>query len=184
MIEIRFHGLGGQGVVSTSHLLSKAAMKRGKWSHSFPFFTTAMRGGLVTAFTRIDDAQIDKRCFVYNPDLLVVFRQEMLTSEEVIGGINPEGFIVINAEESRTKFPPGFHGELFTLNASKIAKEEIGRPILSTAIVGAVVKVLDLIPLDALHEAISEDFEGDLRSANIRAADRAFQEVMKVVEEK
>ena len=77
MLESRFHGLGGQGVVLTTHLLGKAATKGGMWAHSFPFFTTAMRGGMVTAYSRIETGPIDERCFIYTPDILILFHENL-----------------------------------------------------------------------------------------------------------
>lgn len=175
MLQTRIHGLGGQGVVLSAHLLGKAALHSGLWAHSFPFFTTAMRGGNVTAFARIDEAPIDQRCFVYTPDALIVFHEGLLSIDEVIDGVNLQGSIVVNTEQPWLDAPAGFEGEMVFLNARRIAERTIGRPILSTVMAGAAAGVLNVIPLDALIAAIEESFADRLVRMNVEAAEEGFR---------
>lgn len=170
MLESRFHGLGGQGVVLTTHLLGKAAVIGDLWAHSFPFFTTAMRGGMVTAFSRINSGPIDQRCFIYNPNLLILFHENLLHIDEVVGGIDPHGLILVNTEKQSLDRPDGFKGDIFIVNAREIAERTLGRPILSTVMAGAFVTIQDFISLDNLSEAIEDSFAPDIASGNIQAA--------------
>ncbi len=172
MLESRFHGLGGQGVVLTTHLLGKAATKGGMWAHSFPFFTTAMRGGMVTAYSRIETGPIDERCFIYTPDILILFHENLLQVDDVVKGIKLNGIIIVSTEKHRLDTPPSFEGDIFLVNAREIAESTLGRPILSTVMAGAFVTVQDLISPDMLYEAIGESFAPKLAAGNLQAAEQ------------
>jgi pyruvate ferredoxin oxidoreductase gamma subunit len=170
MLESRFHGLGGQGVVLTTHLLGKAAVAGNLWAHSFPFFTTAMRGGMVTAFSRIDTGPVDQRCFIYNPNILILYHENLLLIEDVVNGIDPGGLILVNTERDTIDPPVGFEGDIFLVNAREIAEATLGRPILSTVMAGAFVTIQEFISLDMLSGAINESFAEDIASKNTKAA--------------
>lgn len=180
MLESRFHGLGGQGVVLAAHLLGRAALRDGRWAHSFPFFTTAMRGGMVNAFTRIDEAPIDQRCFVYTPDALILFHEKLLQVDEVVEGVRPRGMILVNTREHRLDPPPGFEGEMFLLDARGIAERALGRPVLSTVMAGAAARALGAVPLEALRAAIVESFAAHLTNANLSAAEQGYHGATKL----
>jgi pyruvate ferredoxin oxidoreductase gamma subunit len=170
MLESRFHGLGGQGVVLTTHLIGKAAVIGDLWAHSFPFFTTAMRGGMVTAFSRINTGPIDQRCFIYSPNILVLFHENLLLIDDVVSGIDPQGLILVNSEKQSLDPPAGFEGEISLVNAREIAESTLGRPILSTVMAGAFASMQDFISLDMLSGAIEDSFAPDIASRNLLAA--------------
>jgi len=177
MQQLRFHGLGGQGVVLTAHLVGRAAFKSGKWAQSFPFFTTAMRGGMVKAFARIDTAPIHLRCFVYEPDLLVLFSKGLLQDDEVWQGLAREGSVLINSQDNQPPFPQPYSGNIGVLDAEGIARRTLGRPIISTVMAGATVGMLDGVPFECLQEAISESLSGHLVKNNLEAAQEGYQAV-------
>ncbi len=181
MLESRFHGLGGQGVVLTTHLLGSAALKAGKWAHSFPFFTTAMRGGMVTAYARIAKFAIDERCFIYTPDVLILFHENLLQVDDVVNGIKPDGNIIVNTDKNILERPAGFEGNIFLVDARKIAEITLGRPVFSTVMAGAFINVQDMVTIDLLCDAIDENFTGKLASVNREAAEQGHVNTSKMI---
>lgn len=180
MIEVRLHGLGGHGVVSCAHLVGRAALKSGNWAHSFPFFTTAMRGGMVTAFVRIDDSAINQHCFISQPNLVILFDLRLMANTDVIEGISAQTRLLANS--TQPSFADGkASGELYCVAAERIARDTIKRPILSTVMAGAAIRLLDEIPLVFLEEAIKESLSERLHEKNIKAAQLGFESV-KLVE--
>lgn len=175
MIEIRFHGFGGQGVVLAAHLVGKAALKSGLCAHSFPFFSTAMRGGTVTAFARIDDGPIDRHCFVEQPDLLVLFHEMLLQLDEPLTGMKPRGTIVVNTRNTSLELPEHFTGDLFMVDGDRVAQENLGRRVLSTVMAAAVLRALEGISLDSLTASVGEAFSAKIAKANTAACERAFE---------
>lgn len=180
MLESRFHGLGGQGVVLSTHLIGKAAIRAGMWAHSFPFFTTAMRGGLVTAYCRIEQMAIDERCFIYTPDVLILFHESLLQVEEIVNGIKTDGTILVNTDKSSLVAPDGFDGNIFIIDARKIAETTIGRPVLSTVMAGAFINVQEMISVDQLCASIEESFTAKLASDNQKAARQGHAGISKI----
>ncbi len=177
MLEARIHGLGGQGVVQTAHLVGHAAVIGGRRALSFPFFSTAIRGGLVTAFVRISDAPVDNRSYVYEPDFLAAFDIELLRREDVVSGLRPHAMLLVNGHGAQPDVPPGFQGEVFSLDAGAIAKATLGRAILSTVMAGAVARVTADVKLDDLLQTIEETFAARLVEANLEAARAGFTQV-------
>jgi pyruvate ferredoxin oxidoreductase gamma subunit len=175
MKEIRFHGLGGQGVVLSSHLIGRAAFYYGMKAQSFPFFTTAMRGGTVTAYTRIDQIPINNRSFIYTPNILVLFAEDLLYQPNIVQGIDPDGVIIVNSHGNHAlSQPKGFNGSLFQLNAYIIAQKTIKRPILSTIMAGALLGSLTEIPFQFLSEAIEHEFSSRISKINQEGARMGF----------
>ena len=97
MIEIRFHGRGGQGAVTAAEILAKAAFEDGKYCQAFPFFGAERKGAPVMAFTRISDKPIKKRYQVYNPDYVIVLDETLLEAVDVLSGLKEEGKVIINS---------------------------------------------------------------------------------------
>jgi 2-oxoacid:acceptor oxidoreductase gamma subunit (pyruvate/2-ketoisovalerate family) len=160
MIEIRFHGRGGQGAVVASKVLAAAVFKEGKYVQSFPAFGVERRGAPVMAFTRINEAPVRVRCQIYEPDHVVVLDPTLLEAVDVTSGLKEGGWIVINAEEEPKELdlPPRF--KVATVDANAIAiKHKLGpktAPIVNTAILGAFVRVTGIVGLDALCDAVRE----------------------------
>lgn len=172
--EIRFHGLGGQGVVTTAHLLGLAATKSGLWAHSFPFFSTAQRGGTVRAFTRIADTPIHIKSFIYKPDVLVVFASDLLAVPETLDGWQTGKAILINTF-SPESLPDLVGLECQWLDAEEIARSVLGRSTISTVMAGAVLSLSNIVPFEYLEQAIEETFARKIAKMNIRAARIGFE---------
>lgn len=180
MIEIRFHGRGGQGAVVASKVLAVAAFKEGKYVQSFPAFGVERRGAPVMAFTRIDDQFIRIRCQIYEPNHIVVLDPTLLKTVDVTAGLKENGWIVINSREPASAFdlPKGFR--VATVDANAIAiKHKLGpknAPIVNTAILGAFAKITGIVSLEALTEAVREAVPSN-PEGNVTATCEAYDSV-------
>jgi 2-oxoisovalerate ferredoxin oxidoreductase gamma subunit len=177
MIEIRFHGRGGQGAVTAANILASAAFKEGKYVQAFPFFGVERRGAPVTAFTRIDDKPIRIKTQIYEPDIVVVLDPSLLDTVDVTAGLKEGGIVIINTEKSKEEVLEKLKrkpAKLALVDATGIALEVLGLPITNTAILGAVAKATGLVKLESVQEAIKETFSGTLGEKNAKAAEEAF----------
>jgi 2-oxoacid:acceptor oxidoreductase gamma subunit (pyruvate/2-ketoisovalerate family) len=178
MIEIRFHGRGGQGTVVASKILADALAKEGNYVQAYPEFGVERRGAPVFAFIRIDNKPIYDKSRIYTPDHVVVVDPTLVEAIDVTEGLKDGGYIIINSDKKpqEFKFPKKF--KVFTVNATEIAvKHKLGTlaaPIVNTAIVGAVVKILKLTKLESLIDAIREGVPLKPED-NIKAAIEAFE---------
>ncbi len=179
MVEIRFHGRGGQGAVKGSDVLAQAAFYEGKEVQSFPFFGVERRGAPVTAFTRISDTEIRIHCYIYTPDILVVLDPTLLNAVPLTQGLKPKGRIIINT----TRPPEDFqfsdieNPHIFTVDCTSIAVEHgLGSkesPIINTTILGAVAKATGLVTIESIRKAIHDKIPTK-REQNEQAAQKAF----------
>jgi 2-oxoacid:acceptor oxidoreductase gamma subunit (pyruvate/2-ketoisovalerate family)/2-oxoacid:acceptor oxidoreductase delta subunit (pyruvate/2-ketoisovalerate family) len=175
VIEIRFHGRGGQGAVIASELLAQAAFLDGKMPQSFPFFGVERRGAPVTAFTRIDDHPIGVRTSIVAPDVVVVLDPGLLLSTPVTDGLKPGGLLLVNtaspAEQLRA--PPGVHRA--AVDATRIALAHgLGTtmlPIVNTAVLGALARTTGVVSLEALSRAIEQFVPARPRENSLAARD-------------
>jgi len=160
MIEIRFHGRGGQGTVVASKILADAISKEGNYVQAYPEFGVERRGAPVIAFIRIDDKPIYDKSRIYRPDHVVVVDPTLIEAIDVTEGLKEGGIIIINSDKKpeELKFPDKY--KVVTVNATGIAvKHKLGTlaaPIVNTSIVGAVVKLLKLTKLESVLEAVRE----------------------------
>ncbi len=171
MIEIRFHGRGGQGAVTAARLLAEAAFLEGKHAQAFPFFGAERRGAPVLAFTRIDDKQIRTRTQVYEPDYVVVLDPLLPEAVDVASGIKQGGTIVLNSKKA-VQFP---HAKTAFVDASSVARETLGVPITNTAMLGALAKATGLVKLESLTETIKRYFSSKLSEKNVTAIKVAYE---------
>ena len=180
MVEIRFHGRGGQGTVIASILFAKALFQAGYQVQSFPVFGVERRGAPVEAYVRFDTQDILVRTNVYNPDHVAVQDATLLQSIDVTRGLKPGGWILINsaAVPVETDLFSGFR--LACVDAARIAlRNQLGtrtHPIVNTPMIGAFARVLNLPPLTAIAEAIREEIPVSVEN-NIKAAQQAYEEV-------
>lgn len=177
MIEVRWHGRGGQGAVTAAEILAHAAIKEGKYAQAFPSFGPERRGAPVLAFNRFDDKPIWVRSDVYEPDVVAVLDPSLLTAVNVLSGLKPGGAVIVNSAEElgRVKARLGFKGKTATVNATDIALEVLKAPIVNTAMVGAFVRVTGLVKLDTVVEAVLERFGGKMGERNAEAVRKAYQ---------
>ncbi len=178
MLEIRWHGRGGQGAVTSVELLALSAIEEGKYAQGFPSFGTERRGAPVTAFNRVDDKQIKIRSGIYHPDVVVVLDESLVALVDVAEGLKPEGILLVNTtkslEELKKRHP--FRGQDRDLRRHGIAWKELGVPITNTTMLGALLKVTGIVKLESLDNPIKERF-GRIASKNMAAAKSAYDQV-------
>lgn len=181
MIEIRFHGRGGQGAVIASKVMAVALFKEGQWVQSFPKFGVERRGAPVEAFLRIDAEKILLRNNVYEPDHVVVLDPTLMEATDVTAGLRKGGILLINTTKKPTDFPELAAYRVMTVDASAIAaKNRLGspaQPIVNTSILGACAKATGLVQLDSICQAIEEEVSIK-PAANAQAARQAFEQVI------
>uniref|UniRef100_A0A7V4JRB7 Pyruvate synthase n=1 Tax=Thermodesulfobacterium geofontis TaxID=1295609 RepID=A0A7V4JRB7_9BACT len=178
MIEIRIHGRGGQGAVTSAELIAIAAIKEGKFAQAFPSFGPERRGAPVQAFARIGEERIRIREKIYHPDIILVLDPSLPKITKVTDGLKENGVVILNSslpEEEVRKILGDYKGKLALVDANKIAIEEIGIPITNTTMLGALLKVTGLIELKHIEETLKERF-GKLAEKNIKALHRALEE--------
>jgi len=177
LIEIRWHGRGGQGAVTSAELLAQAAINEGKYAQAFPSFGPERRGAPVLAFVRISNEPIRIRAEITEPDVVVVLDPSLLRMINVASGLKNEGTLVVNtrksAEEIRAEF--GSNWRLATIDATKIAQELLGVPITNTTMIGALIKATDVVDLESLVAPVNKRFRR-LADRNINAMKRAYEE--------
>jgi pyruvate ferredoxin oxidoreductase gamma subunit len=178
MLEIRWHGRGGQGAVTSVELLSLAAIEEGKYAQGFPSFGTERRGAPVTGFNRVDDKQIKIRSGIYHPDVVVVLDKSLVALVDVCEGLKPEGILLVNTTKSLDELKQDikFAGKIAAVDATGIAWKELGVPITNTTMLGALVKVTGTVKFESLTHPINERF-GRIAAKNIAAAKGAYDQV-------
>ncbi len=179
MREIRFHGRGGQGAVTSAELIAIAAINKGGFAQAFPSFGPERRGAPVVAFCRVDDKKIHIRAKVYNPDVVVVLDPGLVDLLDPTEGMKEGGMLIINTKKSADQIK-GLKNtaiKIATVDANKIAQEELGRVIVNTTMIGAFIKATGIISVDDITEPMLERFGAKLGERNMKALTRAFQEV-------
>jgi pyruvate ferredoxin oxidoreductase gamma subunit len=158
MIEVRIHGRGGQGAVTTGQILAIAAFNDGKYSQTFPMFGVERSGAPVQAFARISEEQINIRSQVYNPDVVVVLEPSLMETVNVSEGLKKEGIIIINTNKKANELGIKEDFDIHTVDATGVALTIFKKPIVNTAMLGALAAVTKMVSIDALERAIDERF--------------------------
>lgn len=180
--EIRIHGRGGQGSVTAAELLAHAAFIEGKWVQAFPYFGAERRGAPVKAFARISDESILVHSQVYNPDYVIVLDPVIYKSVDVTEGLKKGGIIILNTTKNPAE--TGIKNcKVATVDATGIALElnllVAGSPVVNTSIIGAFAKATDEVKLASVVKAIKETWSGAAGEKNARAAELAYDRLMK-----
>jgi len=175
MKEIRIHGRGGQGSVTAAELLAVAAFDDGKYSQAFPAFGVERRGAPVMAFVRLDDKPIRLRSQVYEPDYVIVQDVTLVDVVNIAAGAKSDGIILINTEKSPSSFNLNTNASVKTLDATKLAMDIIGRPIVNTTLVGAFAGISGLIRPESIKNAVMERFPGKVGEKNAQAIQAAYE---------
>ena len=177
MIEIRIHGRGGQGAVTSAELLATAAIDDGKYAQGFPSFGPERRGAPVASFVRVDDKPIKMREKVYEPDISVVLDPTILSIVNVAAGLKEGGIVLVNSHKSAADLRGryGLKSRLGLVDATTIAKETLGIPVTNTTMLGALIRATGIVSLEAMYRALEHRF-GPLAARNVRALDRAYKE--------
>ncbi len=178
LMEIRWHGRGGQGAVTSAELVAQAAISEGKYGQAFPSFGPERRGAPVQAFVRIDSQEpIRIRAEITDPDVVVVLDPGLLTIVNVAAGLKKDGIVIINTKKSFVEIGKSLKikCKLAKVDATGIARETLGVPITNTTMVGALLKATDVVKLDSVVEPLHNRF-GRLAERNVNAMKRAYQE--------
>jgi len=173
MIEVRFHGRGGQGAVLASELLAQAAFQQGLYPQSFPFFGVERRGAPVTAFARIAAEPIAFRTRITEPDIVVVLEPGLFRVVPVADGLKPPGLLLVNTPRPPEDLETSHPGPRATVDATAIARRlglgPSASPIVNTAMLGALAESSRIVGLAALDAAIAAHLR-TLTEANREAA--------------
>lgn len=177
MIEVRIHGRGGQGGVTSAELVALAAIEEGKYAQAFPSFGPERRGAPVQAFIRVDSAQIKCRYDVRDPDVVVVLDPSLVEVANVTAGLKDDGIIIINTRKSfeQVRQEYGITARIATVDATAIAREILGLPITNTTMVGALVKVTGIVDIESLVGPLEHRF-GRIAEKNIAVCRKAYAE--------
>lgn len=178
MIEVRWHGRGGQGAVTSVELLALAAIEEGKYAQGFPAFGPERRGAPVMAYNRVSETPIRIRSGIYQPDVVVVLDPSLMTLVNVTDGLKSEGLLIVNTAKSEKEIRDTlkYKGKLATVDATHIAREELGLPIANTTMLGAVLKATRVLRFESLNAPIEERF-GRIAAKNKNALKRAYDSV-------
>ena len=189
MIEIRWHGRGGQGAKTASLLLADAAFNTGKYIQGFPEYGPERMGAPITAYNRISDKPITIHSNIYEPDYVVVVDDTLLEVVDVTAGLKEEGAIVINttkSEDCLKSVLKGYKGNVYTIDARKISEEALGRYFPNTPMLAAIVKVSGIMTDEALLEDMKGSFKHkfakkpEVIDGNMKALELALKEVKKI----
>ncbi len=189
MIEIRWHGRGGQGAKTASLLLADAAFNTGKYIQGFPEYGPERMGAPITAYNRISDKPITIHSNIYEPDYVVVVDDTLLESVPVTAGLKKSGAIVINTTKSADylkKVLKGYEGGIYTIDARKVSMETLGKYFPNTPMLAAIVKVSKIMT----DEDFIKDMQGSFKhkfakkpeviEGNMKAIEMALNEVNKI----
>ncbi|EFI33352.1 pyruvate/ketoisovalerate oxidoreductase, gamma subunit [Desulfonatronospira thiodismutans ASO3-1] len=176
MWEIRLHGRGGQGAVTSAELLARAAISREKFAQAFPSFGPERRGAPVQAFVRVDDKKIRKREKIYQPDMVLVLDPSLLDVVNVAEGLKEDGIVVVNSPQDSAELKqkhnwPG----AYTVDATKIAMDILSVPITNTTMLGALLKASGILEPQDMEEVIMDRFGPKLGPKNFEALKKAYE---------
>ena len=179
LVEIRWHGRGGQGAVTSAELIAQAAIAEDKHAQAFPSFGPERRGAPIQAFNRIDPKEpVRIRADIINPDVVVVLDPSLLEKVNVTSGLKANGLVIINtvraAEDIKSKF--AIKNPVATVDATKIAREKLGVPIVNTTMLGAVIRATGIVDKKSVEGPLEKRF-GRLGDRNIEAMSTAYKEV-------
>ncbi len=183
MFQVRIHGRGGQGVVTAAEMLSIAAFEEGRHSQAIPSFGSERMGAPVVAYVRIDDEPIEINEPVMRPDLLIIQDPTLFHAVDVFSGLADDGFLLINSSRELSELHidaalerlPARH--VFTVAATELALQHLGRPTPNTALLGALTALFEVLQLDSVITAINDKFAGEIAASNIAVARAAHDAV-------
>ena len=162
LIEIRWHGRGGQGAKTASLLLADAAFNTGKFIQGFPEYGPERMGAPITAYNRISVNPIRIHSNIYEPDFVVVVDDTLLSSVDVTAGLKKEGAIVINTTKTIDELKPllkGYEGRVFAIDARTVSEEALGKYFPNTPMLASIVKVSEVMS----EEDFIKDMEGSFK---------------------
>jgi pyruvate ferredoxin oxidoreductase gamma subunit len=186
IVEIRWHGRGGQGAKTASLLLADAAFNTGKYVQGFPEYGPERMGAPITAYNRISSERCTVHSNIYDPDYVVVVDESLIHAVDVTAGLKENGAIVINSGADPEELRPllkGYKGRVCTIDANKISEEELGKVFPNTPMLAAIVKVSGVVEPDEFVQDMEASFKHKFASkpqvidGNMRALKRSMEEV-------
>jgi pyruvate ferredoxin oxidoreductase gamma subunit len=175
MKEIRFHGRGGQGVVTAADLLAMAAFYDDKFCQAFPAFGVERRGAPVLAFARIDDKPVRRRNQISSPDYVVVQDSTLLEVIDVSQGLKEGGAAIINTSKKPGDIMLDSVEKVYTVDGTKIALDVLGRPIVNTVMLGIFSGITGDVSIEGVKKAVEKRFSGKLQEKNLKAVEMAYE---------
>lgn len=181
IIEIRIHGRGGQGAVTTGQLIAIAAFYDGKQCQTFPLFGLERTGAPVEAYVKISNACIDSRAQVYNPDIVVVLDSTLSSVVDVTSGLKEDGVLIINTNKKKEDL--GIKGDfkIFCVDANSVAMKIFGSPIVNTAAIGALAAATNVVTLQSINRALDDKFAKtkgkELADKNKKAVEEVYHQI-------
>ncbi|NLD46542.1 MAG: pyruvate synthase [Clostridiaceae bacterium] len=186
VVEIRWHGRGGQGAKTASLLLADAAFNTGKFIQGFPEYGPERMGAPITAYNRISDEKLSIHSNIYEPDYVVVVDDTLISVVDVTSGLKENGALIINTTKSPEELKPllkGYNGKVCTIDAKTISIETLGKYFPNTPMLGAVVKVSKVMDEKEFLKDMVDSFKHkfakkpEVVEGNIKALERSMQEV-------
>jgi len=185
IIEMRWHGRGGQGAKTAADMIAHSALELGKHIQSFPEYGPERAGAPMISYVRVSDLPINLHCGVTNPDIVVVIDPTLIESVPIIEGLDKKGALIVNTSEKPESVRKKLNfneGKVWTVDATKIALEETGAPLPNTPMLGAVLKATGIVPLDNLKEQLKKKLGKKLSpekmEGNIKAIEKAYNTVV------
>lgn len=188
VVEIRWHGRGGQGAKTAALLLADVAFKTGKYVQGFPEYGPERMGAPITAYNRISSNEIRVHSNIYHPDYVVVVDEGLLDVVNVTDGLNPDGAIVVNSSKTPAEIKEklgDYTGGVYTIDARKVSKKCLGRYFPNTPMLAAIVKVSGTMDWDTFLTEMQASFDHKFSSkpevieGNMNALKMAYEEVKK-----
>jgi len=178
VIEIRFHGRGGQGAAMASSIIADAIFSEGRNVQSFPMFGVERRGAPVAAFIRVDDRPIRVKCEIEEPEYVMVLDPTLVEAVDVTSGVKPSGTILVNSPLKAEELGLGEGFKVYAFDGTSLSVEHgLGTrtaPIANTTMLGVFAKLTGLVGIDALEASINKYFPRDKDGKNARAARAAY----------
>ena len=182
-MELCWHGRGGQGVVTANEILAETAIREGKYVKAFPEFGPERMGAPIRAFTRISADPIKVHSQVYAPDIVIILDPTLVGKVDVTKGLKKDSVILANYPGTPAELKKALNTDkkCYTVNATKISLEEIGKPMANTSMLGALTKISPMVSYNALEDQMTSKFTGKLPDKvivkNLAALKRAYTEV-------
>lgn len=162
LIEIRWHGRGGQGAKTASLLLADVAFSTGKYIQGFPEYGPERMGAPMTAYNRISSKPIEVHSNIYDPDYVVVVDETLLKAVDVSNGLKKDGAIVINTTKSLDEIKPllkNYNGNIYTIDAKKISEDALGKYFPNVPMLAAIEKIAGIMSDDDFKKNMEESFK-------------------------
>ena len=186
LIQIRWHGRGGQGAKTAAMLLADVVFSTGKYVQGFPEYGPERMGAPITAYNRISNKKIRVHSNIYEPDYVVVIDETLFDSVDVTSGLKPDGAIIVNTDKDKSEIAKklnGYQGRIYTIDARKISMEALGKYFPNSPMLAAVVKVSKVMPEERFLQEMQRSYEHKFASkpalieGNMKALRLALQEV-------